>query len=247
MSDNRISKRSASPPTARPAKSLKTELASAQPLHPSQETVPAAASAPVPTTKAVPTAPRPTPIAIPFGSGRGYKTALKPIPTGPKSSNPGSRYAEPAHLDQTQHHNQSQHLQSQSSSIPTGPRSYNNVEPRRPDSQSQPRAPRSPSSQIDDDDSGMPPKARGTGRGGSYGLRRPTPPAKSKQTVQLSAPLQDSQYIIATYGKGVALKPQWAENPKAPLANYLGAGSGGGAPAEFDVQEGMIGNKKVFR
>jgi hypothetical protein len=55
-----------------------------------------------------------------------------------------------------------------------------------------------------------------------------------------------------TYSVGVALKPQWEENPKAPLANYLGGGSGGAqnlgeGGKMFQVVEGTVNGQKVFR
>lgn len=54
------------------------------------------------------------------------------------------------------------------------------------------------------------------------------------------------------YGQGVPLKDQWAENPKAPLANYLGGGGGGATNlgqggGAYQVQEGLVGSKRMFR
>jgi hypothetical protein len=57
---------------------------------------------------------------------------------------------------------------------------------------------------------------------------------------------------MSEHGAGVTIKQQWEENPKAPLANYLGGGSGGATNLGdggkgFQVEEGMIDGKKMFR
>jgi len=54
------------------------------------------------------------------------------------------------------------------------------------------------------------------------------------------------------YGQGVNIKPQWQDNPKAPLANYLGGGAGGAqnlgeGGRMFSVEEGAVNGQKVFR
>lgn len=53
------------------------------------------------------------------------------------------------------------------------------------------------------------------------------------------------------YGK-VDVKSQWLENPKAPLANYLGGGRGGAQELGdggkgFTIQEGLVSGQKVIR
>jgi hypothetical protein len=50
----------------------------------------------------------------------------------------------------------------------------------------------------------------------------------------------------------VQIKQQWAENPKAPLANYLGGGKGGATDLGdggkgFTIEQGMVGTSRIFR
>jgi hypothetical protein len=68
----------------------------------------------------------------------------------------------------------------------------------------------------------------------------------------LAPPEHDEQQIMQMYGQGLQLKKEWAENPKAPLANHLGGGGGGATNlgqggAAYKVVEGLVGAKKVFR
>lgn len=68
----------------------------------------------------------------------------------------------------------------------------------------------------------------------------------------LEGPLRDQTHIETTYGgRTNELKSAWAENPKAPLANYGGSGiSAGDTVGEgrgFRVVEGIVGGQKVFR
>ncbi|WVQ82755.1 hypothetical protein IAT38_004887 [Cryptococcus sp. DSM 104549] len=64
----------------------------------------------------------------------------------------------------------------------------------------------------------------------------------------LSPPLNDAAQIQDQYGNGVKLKSQWAENPKAPLANFLGGGKGGAdLNSLWKVEEGVVAGKKIFR
>ena len=68
----------------------------------------------------------------------------------------------------------------------------------------------------------------------------------------LEGPIWDQTNIEATYGgRTNALKDVWAENPKAPLANHPGSGTGpndnGSEGTGFMVVEGIIAGHKLFR
>lgn len=81
------------------------------------------------------------------------------------------------------------------------------------------------------------------GRGG--GGKPPPPPLQ-----QLEPPLLNREEILRRFP--TTLKQQWEENPKAPLANYLGGGSGGAqnlgeGGKGFVVTEGSVNGQKVFR
>ncbi|WVF70295.1 hypothetical protein IAT40_005084 [Kwoniella sp. CBS 6097] len=84
---------------------------------------------------------------------------------------------------------------------------------------------------------------------------RPSGPSKprggassSKISHHLAPPLHDSAQILSQYGHGVALKPQWNENPKAPLANFLGNGRGGAEmSAAYAAEKGSVGGSQVYR
>ncbi|WVR06049.1 hypothetical protein IAU60_003077 [Kwoniella sp. DSM 27419] len=85
---------------------------------------------------------------------------------------------------------------------------------------------------------------------GHSGPRKPAAngPATTGNARQLTPPLRDHAQIMEQYGSDVMLKSQWSENPKAPLANFLGGGRGGAdLNAEYRTEEGLVGNKKVFR
>ncbi|WWC66226.1 uncharacterized protein I206_100127 [Kwoniella pini CBS 10737] len=116
------------------------------------------------------------------------------------------------------------------SSIPTGPKS---VRPNQP-------SPIHDTSTSED----MPGPSRYRGNAS----RRGGTPNTTKSTKELPSPLHDHAQITHQYGKSVQLKAQWLDNPKAPLANHLGNGHGGAdLGSEYRVEEGMIGNKKIFR
>jgi hypothetical protein len=59
----------------------------------------------------------------------------------------------------------------------------------------------------------------------------------------LDGPLYDKAYIIALHGNGVVIKPQWADNPKSPLANHIG----NDRPINYVSQSGILNGKKMFR
>lgn len=70
--------------------------------------------------------------------------------------------------------------------------------------------------------------------------------------MELPGPVHDRQQIMDEHGQGIQIKQQWEDNPKAPLANYLGGGTGGASHLGdggkgFQVEEGMIEGKKYFR
>lgn len=180
---------------------------------------PLASEPPAKVVKPIPSGPR-----IPTGprATSGLLTA-RPLPTGPRADRP----------------------------IPTGPRGAPPSEPHRPetlpiDEQSTEPPFRTPRSESPDS-SDMPPgggRYRGRPNGGA--TKRPT------ATKTLPGPLWSHDQIMASYSGGVALKPQWAENPKSPLANYLGGGAGGATNLgeggkQYDVEEGLVEGKKVFR
>ncbi|WVO16893.1 hypothetical protein L204_104579 [Cryptococcus depauperatus] len=64
----------------------------------------------------------------------------------------------------------------------------------------------------------------------------------------LSPPLYDLEYISDTFGHGVVLKPQWLENPKSPLANFVQSGRGGmDVNSIYQFTEGVVNGQKVYR
>ncbi|WWC99866.1 hypothetical protein V866_006775 [Kwoniella sp. B9012] len=131
---------------------------------------------------------------------------------------------------------------------PTGPRSRHAL-PDNPSSSGNgvsSVASRRSTSPGDEEDMAGPSRYRSKGgntprRGGSAG------PSSGGIARQLSPPLRDHNQIIDQYGQKVHLKAQWAENPKAPLANFLGNGGGAEMSQEYKAEEGMIGNKRMFR
>ncbi|KAL7419306.1 hypothetical protein Q5752_006143 [Cryptotrichosporon argae] len=100
----------------------------------------------------------------------------------------------------------------------------------------------------------MPPRPSGRRGGGRSSGAGPSSRSSKASLVELDAPLWDQAAIKETYGEKqrVFIKKQWEENPKAPLANYLGGGSGGAQDLGdggkgFNAVEGMVDGKKVFR
>jgi len=55
--------------------------------------------------------------------------------------------------------------------------------------------------------------------------------------------MMDRARIIEKYGKNVVIKPEWAENPKSPLANHIG----NKMAIKYEAQSGSINGKKVVR
>lgn len=94
-------------------------------------------------------------------------------------------------------------------------------------------------------------QTRGRGRGRSAGSsRQPSAsrggPSSSKLPVAptiIQPPLYDRTFILNSYSQGAPLKPQWAENPKSPLANYVGSN----LPIKYDATHGVLGGQKLVR
>lgn len=61
--------------------------------------------------------------------------------------------------------------------------------------------------------------------------------------VALEPPLMDEAMIIEMYGQNVVIKPEWAENPKSPLANHLG----NKMAIKYEARSGNMNGKKLFR
>lgn len=53
----------------------------------------------------------------------------------------------------------------------------------------------------------------------------------------------DEAMIIEMYGQNVVIKPEWAENPKSPLANHLG----NKMAIKYEARSGNMNGKKLFR
>ncbi|KGB79065.2 nuclear DNA helicase II [Cryptococcus deuterogattii R265] len=71
------------------------------------------------------------------------------------------------------------------------------------------------------------------------------PPPTGRKS--LSPPIHDLVYISETYGKGITLKSQWAENPKSPVANFILKGKSGDINGCYSYAEGIVDGKKVHR
>ncbi|WRT64327.1 uncharacterized protein IL334_001259 [Kwoniella shivajii] len=189
-----------------------------------------------PQTSSVPFKRPPSPI---LPSSEPSAKLLKPIPTGPRKSQAFSTAAAIP-------------IGPRSDRLPpTGPRSQNTPlvsttsKPEQLDSASARSRSPTPFNGSDEDMAGpsrYKPKGNNTTRKGGAGG------STGGNLQQLSPPFRDRTQIINEFGHGVELKnPQWAENPKAPLANYLGNGSGGAEDQRYKVEEGMIGNKRICR
>lgn len=169
--------------------------------------------------KAIPTGPRGSTFARPPPTAPSGPRGNRPIPTGPS----GPRVQPVA-----------------SSPVPPQPTPIAEPTPT-------PQPPsRSPSPVSDSD---MPSSSRSRGRG-----RTPTSNGGGGKKGVQALPLPEYSYeqIMQLHGKKVTLKAQWAENPKAPLANYLGNGTGGASDlgqggGAYEVQEGLVGAKRMFR
>ncbi|WWC86426.1 uncharacterized protein L201_001303 [Kwoniella dendrophila CBS 6074] len=172
---------------------------------------------------------------------------LKSIPTGPKGSRLFSSISSGPNIHKA---------------LPTGPKSQIPIlasTSSAPISESIEQAKQistdrrstSPLPELEED---MPGPSRYRSKGGSApkrgggGSSNGSITGPSGSTRQLTPPLRDRAQIINQYGSGVTLKSQWLDNPKAPLANFLGNGSGGAhLDQEYRAEEGLIGNKKIFR
>ncbi|WWD17693.1 hypothetical protein CI109_102134 [Kwoniella shandongensis] len=154
--------------------------------------------------------------AIPIGPRQSQPVLSSIIPTGPRAAR-----------------------------IPTGPRalqtSVQQPQPQPRPSASDAHTSRSPSPSAD-----MAGPSRYRSNGHTTPRKNGGGGGKSPALKQLAPPLRDQAQIMAQFGHGVTLKPQWSDNPKAPLANFLGGGKGG-ADTEYKMEEGVVGDKKVFR
>jgi hypothetical protein len=80
------------------------------------------------------------------------------------------------------------------------------------------------------------------------GRGRAPGPSKSGQGARgglatLEPPMMDRNRIVETYGKGIAVKPEWINNPKSPFANHVGNTQ----PIKYVSQVGSLNGKKVTR
>ncbi|BEI84358.1 hypothetical protein CcaverHIS002_0409620 [Cutaneotrichosporon cavernicola] len=178
---------------------------------------------------------RPSPL-----TGASITSALDPTVKGNRSTSPSQRgYARPARP----HGSDLSPSKRQSSPSRSAPSKRRRIETRHSPS---PRI--GPSASTGSNAEPMPHGHRGHGRGRANGRNKTqAPPA----TV-LPGPVHDRQQIMGEYGAGISIKQQWEENPKAPLANYLGGGSGGATNLGdggkgFQVEEGVIDGRKMFR
>lgn len=81
-------------------------------------------------------------------------------------------------------------------------------------------------------------KAPARGPTGGY-----TGPSAKQNNSTIQPPLYDQNFIVASYSKGVPIKPQWAENPKSPLANFIG----NSMPIKYVATHGTLNGKKMTR
>lgn len=87
-------------------------------------------------------------------------------------------------------------------------------------------------------------RGRGRGRGKSGGASRAGAAAAAPAFGNtLQPPVYDRDFILASYASGRPLKQQWIDNPKSPLANYVG----NSMPIKYVQTSGVIGSKKLFR
>jgi hypothetical protein len=90
-------------------------------------------------------------------------------------------------------------------------------------------------------------RSKGNSRSSGAASRQPEPGSV------LGPPFRTKEYIQQEYERqGVFIKPMWLDNPKAPLANYLGGQTGGasglGAGGNAFVSEmGWLDGKRVCR
>ena len=185
--------------------------------------------------KLIPTGPRGDSSFAPISSRRPSipigPRADRPIPLGPRAELVSAAYSTSSlgATEQPQHTPLPVNLLS-----PKPDKRSGSLSPRR---SSSPK--RSPETQENDVHQDMPPRYRGNGHGGHA-------PPRGSTVIQLPGPMWTEEQIMAEHGAGVPLKPQWAANPKSPLANYLG-GTGGTSDTGYKAQHGILGGKKVTR
>ncbi|WVW82502.1 hypothetical protein I302_104513 [Kwoniella bestiolae CBS 10118] len=186
-------------------------------------------------TSSIPSKRAPSPTLIP---SQPSSKVSKPIPTGPRGTSSSKLIPQGPRADRPP---------------PTGPRSQSPHPPPRATSPHHRSQSTSPGTEEYEEDMAGPSKYRSSKghnaarRGGGAGPSGSGSGAVNNNARQLSPPFRDHAQIMDQYGRGVQLKAQWAENPKAPLANYLGNGGGAEMSGEYRAEEGMIGNKRVCR
>nr|KIR84802.1 nuclear DNA helicase II [Cryptococcus tetragattii IND107] len=160
-----------------------------------------------------------------------------PVPTGPRTSQiPTGPRTDRIPIGPESLQNQSLNQGRPTKLIPTGPR--NSISAPVPPSISNTKAVAASENQnykYTLEEMGNPRK-----RGGGS-----KPPPTGKKS--LSPPIHDLVYISETYGKGITLKSQWAENPKSPVANFILKGKSGDINGCYSYTEGIVDGKKVHR
>ncbi|KIR52870.1 nuclear DNA helicase II [Cryptococcus gattii Ru294] len=160
-----------------------------------------------------------------------------PIPTGPRTSQiPTGPRTDRIPIGPESLQNQSLNQNQPTKLIPTGPR--NSTSAPIPPSISNTKAAAASENQNNKnilEEMGNPRKRGGGGK----------PPPTGKKS--LSPPIHDLVYISETYGKGITLKSQWAENPKSPVANFILKGKSGDINGCYSHAEGIVDGKKVHR
>ncbi|ADV25563.1 DEAH RNA helicase, putative [Cryptococcus gattii WM276] len=160
-----------------------------------------------------------------------------PIPTGPRTSQiPTGPRTDRIPIGPESLQNQSLNQNQPTKLIPTGPR--NSTSAPIPPSISNTKAAAASENQNNKnilEEMGNPRKRGGGGK----------PPPTGKKS--LSPPIHDLVYISETYGKGITLKSQWAENPKSPVANFILKGKSGDINGCYSYAEGIVDGKKVHR
>ncbi|KAK4683833.1 small subunit ribosomal protein S24e, partial [Tremellales sp. Uapishka_1] len=191
-----------------------------------QSPTPISSEPPAKVAKSIPTGPKSERIPQPSGPS---------IPTGPRSERryPLLTYPRPVVSGSTSGLDNTSNVPATAIPSPASPRSR----PRSP----RPKSPLSSSNE-------MPPRYRGGTSNGNGNGRK----GAMHSVVQLSGPVNTHEQIMAQHGNGISIKQQWLENPKAPLANYLGGGTGGSTDfgdggKGFKVEEGLVGNAKIVR
>nr|KIR45840.1 nuclear DNA helicase II [Cryptococcus bacillisporus CA1280] len=180
---------------------------------------------------------RPLSPTAPSEQSRKLSAVSVSIPTGPRTSQiPTGPRTDRIPIGPESLQNQSLNQNQPAKLIPTGPR--NSTSAPIPPSISNTKAAAASENQNNKntlEEMGNPRKRGGGGK----------PPPTGKKS--LSPPVHDLVYISETYGKGITLKSQWAENPKSPVANFILKGKSGDINGCYSYAEGIVDGKKVHR